>query len=110
MGATHVGSMSLNRSEQLVFDYVQTHAEERHHWMEKVRKAVAANGDEHAAAAHLAGELWHYYEERSAVVTSFREIAVREGLRRISMKNLAEYLIRVWTVPRPKKSVRAAEA
>lgn len=94
--------MSLNRSEQLVLDYFQSHPEERHHWQSKVRKTAAESLDIHLAASRLDGELWRYYEERSAVVAPFREVAQREGLRRVSMKNLAEYLIRLWA-PSPAK-------
>jgi hypothetical protein len=95
--------MSLNRSEQRVYDYLQTHADERHHWQDKVQKAMATSADEHAAALQLAGELWRYQVERSEVVPVFREAAQREGLQRTSMKNLAEFLIRLWTAPRPRK-------
>jgi hypothetical protein len=40
--------------------------------------------------------------ERSAVVSPFRDQAGREGLPRTSMRNLADYLLRLWTEPRPK--------
>ncbi len=95
--------MSLNRSEQLLFDYLEKHREERQYWQAKVQKTFAAAADQHEAAGQLATELWRYYEERSAVAAPFREIAQREGLRRISMKSLAELLIRLWTEPKPKK-------
>jgi hypothetical protein len=101
--------MSLNRNEQMVFDYLQTHPEERQHWVAKVRAAAFSAVSDHAAATRLESELWHYYEERSAVAAPFRDVAQREGLRRISMKNLAEYLLRLWTEPRPKKK-RTTEA
>lgn len=95
--------MSLNRCEQRVFDYVQKHPEERHHWQGKFQAAAKVAGDDHLAAARLEPELWRYYEERSAVVASFKEAAKHEGLRRTSMKNLAELLLRLWVEPRPKK-------
>lgn len=95
--------MSLNRSEQVLFDYLEKHREERHHWQEKVRRTFTAAADQHEAAAQLATELWRYYEERSAVAAPFKEIAQREGLKRISMKSLAELLIRLWTEPKPRK-------
>lgn len=94
--------MSLNRSEQMVFDYLQTHPEERQYWVEKVQRTSAAHRDEHAAAFELGGELWRYYEERSAVVSPFREDAARHGGHRMSMRNLAEYLLRLWAPPRRK--------
>lgn len=95
--------MSLNRWEQRVFDYVQGHPEERQFWMSKVQTVCRSNADEHAAAARLDAELWRYYEERSAVVPAFRAAAASEGLRRTSMRNLAELLVRLWTEPRAKK-------
>lgn len=94
--------MSLNAAEQMIFDYVQSHPEERHYWVEKVRRTLAQAGDEPLAAARLAQDLWRYYEERSAVVQPFKDLAQREGVRRISMKNLAEHLLRLWTPPRRK--------
>ncbi|HYP16869.1 MAG TPA: hypothetical protein VEQ65_06620 [Opitutus sp.] len=95
--------MSLNSTEQMVFDYVQSHPEERHYWMEKVRSTFAREQDEHIAAARLDLDLWRYVEERSGVASPFREFADQHGLRRTSMKNLAEYLLRLWTPPRAKK-------
>lgn len=86
----------------MVFDYLQSHAEERHFWVDKVQKTAATALEESAAAADLARALWSYFEERSAVASPFRELARREGLRRTSMRNLAEYLLRLWVVPRPK--------
>ena len=101
-GGQHAGAMSLNRSEQMIFDYLQRHVEERQYWQEKVRAEARRSRDDHVAADRLQVELWRYYVERSAVVAPFREVTQREGLQRTSMRNLAEYLIRLWTAPRPK--------
>ena len=95
--------MSLNRFEQRVFDYLQSHPEERHHWQQKLQSVVKAAGDDHVAVVRLEPELWRYYEERSAVASPFKEAARHEGLQRTSMKNLAELLVRLWTESRPKK-------
>lgn len=95
--------MSLNRSEQRVFDYLQGHPEERQFWIGKVQTVCRTLSDEHAAAVRLDRDLWRYYEERSAVASPFKEAARHEGLKRMSMRNLAELLIRLWTEPRPKK-------
>lgn len=95
--------MSLNQQEQMVFDYVQSHREERQYWEEKVRKTSAAERDSHVAVRQLEIELWRYFEERSAVASPFKEAARGQALRRTSMKNLAEHFIRLWTPPRPKK-------
>jgi hypothetical protein len=96
--------MSLNRCEQRVFDYLQCHPEERHHWQDKFQALTKASADDHVAVARLEPELWRYYEERSQVASPFKEAVQHEGLRRTSMKNLAELLIRLWTEPRPKKT------
>ena len=101
--------MSLNAREQMVFDYVQTHPEERHYWFEKVHKTCAASTDDFEAVRMLEQDLWRYFEERSAVAAPFRDVARREGLSRTSMKNLAEYLVRLWTQPRSKKSAAPRE-
>ena len=95
--------MSLNRTEQRLFDYVQRHAEERQYWQTKVQSIAAGEGDRHAAATRLDAELWYYHRERSGVVPELRDAAHREGFARTSMKNLAEYLLRLWAPPPPKK-------
>lgn len=95
--------MSLNRSEQRVFDYLQGHQEERQYWLNKVHVIATENADLHQAANRLDSELWRYYQERAAVVREFREAVQQEGIQRTSMKNLAEYLLRLWVTPRPKK-------
>lgn len=100
--------MSLNRSEQRVFDYLQGHPEERQYWIGKVQSVCRSHQDDFAAVARLAADLWRYYEERSAVASPFREAARSEGLKRTSMKNLAELLVRLWVEPRPKKPVEPA--
>jgi hypothetical protein len=95
--------VSLNRSEQRVYDYLQGHPEERHYWISKVQIVCRNLPDAHQAAARIEMDLWRYYEERSAVVSPFKEAAKVEGLRRTSMRNLSELLIRLWIEPRPKK-------
>ncbi|HTQ30539.1 MAG TPA: hypothetical protein VMI53_04960 [Opitutaceae bacterium] len=95
--------MSLNRIEQMVFDYVQAHAEERQFWENKVRVTSAGTMDENTAAAELERELWSYFEERSRVATPFRELVAHQGLRRTSLRNLAELWLRLWTQPRPRR-------
>jgi len=97
--------MSLNRSEQLVFDYLHTQPDELRHWQGVVRGTAQRRGDIHAAAGTLDHELWAYFLERAAVVEPFRSVAQREGLTRTSMKNLAELLLRLWVPPAPSKVV-----
>jgi hypothetical protein len=96
--------MSLNPGEQRIFDYLQGNRDEGRFWKEKIRTAAARTPDLHALAGRLDLELRHYHEERSAVVAHFRDKADRESLRRMSMRNLAELLLRIWTDPKPAKA------
>lgn len=99
--------MSLNRSEQALYDYIKGHPEERQHFQDKVRAIVAGSAEAPTAVARIDSELWRYYEERSAVAPDFREAAGTLGPKRTSMKNLAEFLVRLWTDPKPKKPAPA---
>ena len=99
--------MSLNRCEQQLFDYVQRNPEERHYWVQKVRGVAAGQVDPHAASMILDGELWRYLEERARVVAEFREYGMT-GSKRLSLRNLAEYLLRVWVAPKPPLKKPAA--
>ena len=95
--------MSLNRSEQRIFDYLQSQADERQFWLTKVQKTSRELGDNSDKAVRvLEADLWSYYVERSAVARPFREAVQFEGLQRTSMKNLAELLLRLWVEPKPK--------
>jgi hypothetical protein len=95
--------VSLNRSEQRIFDYLSVQPDERQFWVGKVQKIARDELDDFAAARRLEPELWSYYLERAEVVPSLRQAAAREGLQRTSMRNLAELLIRLWAAPRPKR-------
>lgn len=91
--------MSLNRSEQLVFDYLHAQPDELRHWQEVVRGTAHRSTDPHAAAHTLDHALWAYFVERAAVAEPFRSAARQQGLVRTSMKNLAELLLRLWAPP-----------
>ena len=95
--------MSLNRCEQRVFDYLQRHRDERQYWQGKFQRLSKDAVNEQIAIEQVEPELWRYYQERSAVASPFKEAAAVEGLRRTSMKNLAELLMRLWIEPKPKK-------
>lgn len=99
-----LGGVSLNRSEQQIFEYIETNRDERHFWEYKVRDFASKFADLSEAASVIEGELWRYYVERSSVVPALKRLAEREGLRRTSMRNLAEYMIRLWVAPRPKRN------
>jgi hypothetical protein len=96
-------TMSLNRNEQMVYDYLHSQPDERRHWETVIKREAGRAGDPHAAAFTIEGELWRYYVERSGVAEPFRSQARREGLARTSMRNLAELLIRLWAPPPAKK-------
>jgi hypothetical protein len=101
--------MSLNRAEQMVFDYLGENPDEKRHWHDKVTRISADARDPHAAALELEGELWRYYEERSSVASPFREAVQREGLRRVSLRNLAELLLRLWAPVKVKARAEGEE-
>lgn len=94
--------MSLNRSEQRIDDYLKRSKDERHYWISKVQTICRSEPEFVKAVARIENELWRYYVERSSVVPEFKEVARREGLARISMQNLAELMVRLWTEPRKK--------
>jgi hypothetical protein len=95
--------MSLNRIEQALFDYIRSHPEERQYFQDKVRAIVAASDDAHRAAARIDTELRRYCEERRSAVPSFLGGELPPGPLRTSMRNLAEFLVRQWTEPKPRK-------
>jgi hypothetical protein len=102
--------MSLNRSEQTLYDYIKAHPEERQHLQQKVRSISSGPESVERAVARIDAELWRYFEERSGVVPTLRADARAFGTGRISMKNLAEYLVRIWTDPKPKAPAAGAVA
>ena len=94
--------MSLNRAEQTVHDYIARHPEERRHWQEKATRLAALAPNDHAAADAVAAELEANCRERAAVASEFRELAGPSRPTRLTLRNLAELLVRLWTPPRPK--------
>jgi hypothetical protein len=94
--------MSLNRCEQIIFDYLKTHPDERQYLHDKVQAIVTGSTEVPNAVARIDSELWRYYEERSAIVPAFRQTLGPDAPRKISMKNLAELFVRLWTEPKTK--------
>lgn len=94
--------MSLNRYEQCLFDYWERQPDERRHWQ---AKALAAGRRAAVASEMTRGlerELWDYFVERSQHVPQLRELS-QGGLRRVSLQNLAELILRLWgPLPKPK--------
>ena len=98
----HVRRVSLNRTEQMLYAYVLKRPEERQYWREKVRALAAGLDGASGTVSKLDAELWRYYLERSAVEPAFKADIRAYGARKTSMKNLAEYLVRLWTDPKPR--------
>ena len=95
--------MSLNRAEQIAHDYILSKHEEKRFWTDKVINFAKAETDDFLAVGKLDAELWYYFCERANVEPVFRDFQQHHGTQRTSMKNLAEYLVRVWAPVRPKK-------
>lgn len=84
-----------------MFNYWQKEPDELNHWKTKVIQAAKTNAAPGEAARGLERELWEYFAERSQHVPLFRDLSVG-GVRRVSLLNLAEYVLRLWGPP-PKK-------
>ncbi len=91
--------MSLNRYEQMLFNYLNSRQEEQRFWNARVNEVAKRSERQEAAVLDLNSMLWEYFEERSRFESPFREVAIHEGMEKISMLNLAEYLLRVWAPP-----------
>ena len=95
--------MSLNRYEQTLFSYWESQPDERRHWQAKVVEMTRAASQPGEAARILERELWDHFVERSPHVPRLRELSPG-GLRRVSLLNLAEHVIRLWgPPPKPRK-------
>jgi hypothetical protein len=106
IGAPISPKMSLNRYEQALFDYWERALDERRHWQAKVtdlmRNPAQSPGE---LARGLERELWDHLVERTPHVPALRALNA-PGLARVSLLNLAEYVIRLWgPPPKPKKPV-----
>ena len=96
--------MSLNRYEEALFSYWEKQPDERRHWQAKVLELSRVAAEPGGIARTLERELWDHFVERSTHVPALREFAAG-GLRRVSLLNLAEHLLRLWgPPPKPKKS------
>ena len=96
--------MSLNRNEQYLFDYIEANKEEGQYWRAKVQSVSIKNIDAHDTATQLEGDLWAYYLERAQGAPKFAAGMPSRDLRRTSMRNLAEYLLRLWVQVKPRKN------
>jgi hypothetical protein len=91
------GGVSLNRAEDAVLSYMLAHADEERFWRARVLEIDRAGGALVARSNLLTRELQDYAAERAGSVAALRDLAET----RVSMRNLAEYLLFTWTPPKP---------
>ncbi|MBL9213870.1 MAG: hypothetical protein JNG83_00190 [Opitutaceae bacterium] len=95
--------MSLNPFEHALFTYWERQPDERRHWQARVAELTRGSGSPVLHAPALERELWEHFRERSPHVPALRELNA-VGLRRVSLLNLAEHVIRLWgPVPKPRR-------
>ncbi len=97
--------MSLNRTEQALFDYWSRQPDEMSYWKMKVSETLKTQGAG-TPAARLERELRSYLVERSEHVFALRSLAGPDAAK-IRLINLAEYLMRLWG-PLPKSRAKLA--
>jgi hypothetical protein len=100
--------MSLNRYEQTMFNYWQKQPDELRHWQNKVAAAATLAAGPGEVARSLERDLWDYFIERSQHVPLFRDLSPGR-LQRVSLLNLAEYVLRLWGPPTKTKKPRSAQ-
>ena len=101
--------MSLNKYEQGLFDYLERNPDERSHWRGKVAALARQPAEPGGTARALERDLWAYYAERSQHVAELGRLN-GGGIRRVSLLNLSEYLLRVFGPPVPPKRPGSAAA
>ena len=95
--------MSLNRYEQTLFSYWEKQSDERRHWQTKVAEMTRGLEIPVEAARTLERELWDHLLERAPHVPALRALGI-SAAQRVSLLNLAEYIVRLWgPMPKPKK-------
>jgi hypothetical protein len=96
--------MSLNRYEQTLFTYWEQQPDERRHWQSKVAEITRGLEVPVEVARALERELWDHLVERAPHVPALRALGI-STVQRVSLLNLAEYIVRLWgPPPKPKKS------
>ena len=97
--------MSLNRYEQLLYDYIDRNDEEKRFWEGRVVEIGCQGGRLEGLVLGLNDQLWDYFEERARFDPVLRDLRFHDGEPKISMLNLSEYLLRMWG-RLPKKKAR----
>ena len=81
-----------------MFNYWQSQPDELNHWKNKIVLAAKASLGPGQVARSLERDLWDYFVERSQHVPVFRDLNAG-SVRRVSLLNLAEYVLRLWGPP-----------
>jgi hypothetical protein len=92
--------VSLNRCEDAFLAYLRAHADEHRFWHARVLEVERLPRPLEDRTALLERELRDYAAERAR---SRPELADALGAGSVSLRNLAEYLLRLWPPPRPPK-------
>lgn len=92
--------MSLNRCEDAFLLYLRDHPDEQRFWQARVLDAARANAPDEQRAADLERALRDYAAERARSNPVLDETL---GGGRVSLRNLAEYLLRTWPPAKPAK-------
>jgi hypothetical protein len=93
----HFGSVSLNRCEDALLKYVRGRADEERFWRTRVLAIDGNGGPLEHRAAKLESDLRDYAAERARADATLHD---KFGAGAVRMRNLAEYLLAVWTPPK----------
>ncbi len=80
----------------MLFNYLDSRDDEKAYWRARVNEVARRSDRREVAVLDLNSMLWEYFEERSRFESPFREVVIHEGMEKISMLNLSEYLLRSW--------------
>jgi hypothetical protein len=97
--------VSLNRCEEALLRYVSDRPDEKRFWAARVLEIDRAGGALEARVAGLDRQLRDYAAERGRADAALLETF---GGGRVSMRNLAEHLLHLWTPPKPQQKRRAS--
>lgn len=89
--------MSLNRNEDELLRYLRRHPDEQRFWQARVLEIDRRPDSAEGRALTLERELRRYAAERAASDATLGEAI---GAGQVSLRNLAEYLLRAWPPPR----------
>lgn len=99
--------VSLNRCEETLLRYVTDRPDERRFWQARVLECDRGGGPLESRVAGLDRQLRDYAAERGRADPALQDAL---GNGQVSMRNLAEHLLGLWTPPRPHPKRRHQES